>query len=335
MYQVDNQYAVLSMPSPGAAGPNPDGFFKYNTPVSQAWINAAQQELVNVVTGASLSLDKSNFGQLLAAIQQLIITGGVSPGIGSIVEDTNPHLGGNLKLNGFNIISIANGNIVITANGTGFISLNATNILIGRDLQHRGDTDNLIRFDTDIIEFRTGGASRIDISTAGVRLGAANVRVNAILDQDNMSSDSAVALITQQSAKAYADAKLAAVSNNKQMYFNGSAFGTNAIAITSYNWFYNGPGSIRMRRAGTISNFYTTGSWNSGAAGIPATISFTLQVNGVDATPTVTLTPTTRISQDLTHSVAVNAGDDVRVRLTTSGAVSGGTYNVFYGFLLT
>ena len=50
-------------------------------------------------------------------------------GIGNVVEDLTPQLGGNLDVNGLSIVSVSNGNIVITPNGTGTIQLNgSTNV---------------------------------------------------------------------------------------------------------------------------------------------------------------------------------------------------------------
>jgi hypothetical protein len=52
------------------------------------------------------------------------ISGG---GISNLVEDTTPQLGGNLDVNGRNIISTNNGNIGIGTSGTGAIFLQSTN----------------------------------------------------------------------------------------------------------------------------------------------------------------------------------------------------------------
>lgn len=44
-------------------------------------------------------------------------------GIGNVIEDTTPQLGGSLDVNGQSIVSVSNGNITITPNGTGTIVL--------------------------------------------------------------------------------------------------------------------------------------------------------------------------------------------------------------------
>jgi hypothetical protein len=50
-------------------------------------------------------------------------TWGTGAGIGNVVEDTTPQLGGNLDVNGNAIVSASNGDIAITPNGTGSIIL--------------------------------------------------------------------------------------------------------------------------------------------------------------------------------------------------------------------
>jgi hypothetical protein len=74
---------------------------------------------------------------------------------------------------------------------------------------------------------QTGGASRLSINDVGVLLGGANARVTTILDEDNMASNSATALATQQSIKAYVDASGGggiggSIANTQVAYGNGT-----------------------------------------------------------------------------------------------------------------
>ena len=100
----------------------------------------------------------------------------------------------------------SSGNIHVTGSIISANDISAANLTITDDIIHAGDTNNLISFGTDTQDFQTGGSSRLDISDSGVRLGGANARVTTILDEDNMASDSATSLATQQSIKAYVDA---------------------------------------------------------------------------------------------------------------------------------
>src|SRR5687767_6482751 len=82
MYRIDNATAATSIPTPGVAGPKPDGFFTIGDPatavpatiVDADWLNAIQEEICNVITAASIPLSKTTRTQLLSAIQ-LIATG--------------------------------------------------------------------------------------------------------------------------------------------------------------------------------------------------------------------------------------------------------------------
>lgn len=138
----------------------------------------------------------------------------------------------NININGNTISSTdVNGNVIINPNGTGSIDLSSDIVLIGQAIQHSGDTNNQIIFGADTQDFQTGGASRLDISDTGVRMGGANSRVTTILDEDNMVSDSPTALATQQSIKAYVDAIAAAFNT----VFSARLASTVALTVTYNN----------------------------------------------------------------------------------------------------
>ena len=52
-----------------------------------------------------------------------ILTLAIGTGIANVVEDTTPQLGGNLDVNGNNIVSTSNGAINIVPNGSGLVSI--------------------------------------------------------------------------------------------------------------------------------------------------------------------------------------------------------------------
>lgn len=80
MHKVDSATAATVQPAIGPVGPKPGGFFTEANPslgiaatkVDQAWLNAVQNEICNVITGAGLTLDKSLQNQLYTAINTLI-----------------------------------------------------------------------------------------------------------------------------------------------------------------------------------------------------------------------------------------------------------------------
>ncbi len=77
-------------------------------------------------------------------------------------------------------------------------------------ITHIGDTDTYHFFTPDAQGLVTGGTNRLGITNSGIQLGAANAIVTTILDEDDLTSDSATALATQQSIKAYIDTTIAA-----------------------------------------------------------------------------------------------------------------------------
>lgn len=102
--------------------------------------------------------------------------------------------------------------------GTGssptFTGLSLTGTLdVAADIIHTGDTNNKITFTTDTQTYQTGGSTRMDITDSGVQLGGSGARVTTILDEDTLSSDSATALATQQSIKAYVDGQSTGMNN--------------------------------------------------------------------------------------------------------------------------
>lgn len=90
---------------------------------------------------------------------------------------------------------------------------------------------------TAVIYFDGGGAGAVAANVFNnayfdsLRLGS--VSVTAILDEDNMASDSATALATQQSIKAYVDAAAAAQNELSEVLGNGNTTGGTDIAVSS------------------------------------------------------------------------------------------------------
>jgi hypothetical protein len=90
---------------------------------------------------------------------------------------------------------------------------------------------------TAVVFFDGGGAGAVAANVFNnaffdsLRLGG--VSVTAILDEDNMASDSATALATQQSIKAYVDAQVGANNELSEVLANGNTSGGNDIQMTT------------------------------------------------------------------------------------------------------
>ena len=119
----------------------------------------------------------------------------LSSGLVNVVEDTTPQLGGDLDLNGNSITSPDGTDSVSIPNGS--------------------------------VDISTNSSSRVDITDSGVRLGGSGARVTTILDEDTMSSNSATALATQQSIKAYVESFIDKTLYVEENQPNGTNGGSN------------------------------------------------------------------------------------------------------------
>ena len=129
--------------------------------------------------------------------------------------------------------------------------------------------------------------------TTSLQLGTSTV-VTAVLDEDNMASDSATSLATQQSIKAYVDAQVTA----QDLDFAGDS-GTGSIDLDSQS----------LTVAGTANEIETTASGQ------------TLTVGLRDA-----VTVTTSVTTPLVQATNVNANDGTW-QLVTIADTTGQTDN--------
>lgn len=80
MFRIDNSTATATLAAATGAGPNPDSYFTDGDPatsvpatvVTAEWLNMMQEEVVNVITGAGLTLDKADRTQLRAALSAMM-----------------------------------------------------------------------------------------------------------------------------------------------------------------------------------------------------------------------------------------------------------------------
>ena len=93
MFRIDGANATDTLPAASDPGPNPDGYFREGnqqqgidpTRVGAEWLNMVQEEIATVVE-SNEALDKSDRGQLLAAIQALIASSVVSVPVGMVSQ---------------------------------------------------------------------------------------------------------------------------------------------------------------------------------------------------------------------------------------------------------
>ena len=128
-----------------------------------------------------------------------------------IVNDTSPQLGGNLDVNGQDIVSTSNADIDIIPNGTGDVNLGADTVQIGDNnanatLTTQGTGDLILNTNNGTnsgnITIADGANGNIDISTNGT--GAIKFNDLAYIPQQALTSSSnATAWDTQAKPNAY------------------------------------------------------------------------------------------------------------------------------------
>jgi hypothetical protein len=113
-------------------------------------------------------------------------------------------LDANLDVNGYNITTgVTNGDITLVQNGTGNIVLGSLSVN-GSEITSTDSTQVTVKEKLRV----TGALETVGAATLSTSLTlASGATVTAILDEDTMTSDSATALATQQSIKAYIDAQ--------------------------------------------------------------------------------------------------------------------------------
>ena len=117
-------------------------------------------------------------------------------------HDSSPKLAGNLDTNNNSITTdVTNGNVTLTANGTGSIVLNGLKV---KGTTLFSDDSSAISINESLIVDGTASVSGALSSATSLAL-ATGATVTGIADEDDMSSDSATLLATQQSIKKYVD----------------------------------------------------------------------------------------------------------------------------------
>lgn len=77
MYRIDNSTAVATLPTPGAVGPNPNGYFTKGDPASgipativdDDWANAVQEAICQAITSDGTVLSKTDNTQLAVKLR--------------------------------------------------------------------------------------------------------------------------------------------------------------------------------------------------------------------------------------------------------------------------
>lgn len=345
MHRIDNKSAAKVMPVIGAIGPHPNHYFTHGDPLTNVmatqvdhdFLNSIQENICYAIEQLGTVLDKADSTQLYDAIQQYIAIGPIGGGGGGLTNvqgDLHPKLGGNLNVNGHSIVSSSSDLILYGYN----IDLGNLNVYVKSTLV---GIYNKIIFDASAQDYLLNDVSILDINSSGLRLGAAGARVNKILDDDTMSANDNTALVTQQSAKAYANSqtnKPYYLTVIKSAYAGGSDpratitgsgtiparyFLDGGLLASTPSGGYHSYAALQMPRNATISNlkFFSSNTWSVSTS--TDIIEACLFVNGVATALKVTMVTNAGAPnvEDTTHSINVNAGDFLEINLinTKSG----------------
>jgi len=168
--------------------------------------------------------------------------------------------------------------------------------------------------------------------------GTGAVSVTNILDEDNMASDSATALSTQQSIKAYVDAQVGSFDTLAEVLAQGNTTGGTDIVVSVDDVISMDNGT------NLLPSLTTTGDLNTGlyfpaADEVGLTVAGTQRLNvnatGVDITGTVTATGTSVFaSLDISGDIDVDGTTNLDI-VDIDGAVNMATTALVTGVLTT
>jgi hypothetical protein len=198
--------------------------------------------------------------------------------INNVSEDSSPQLGGNLDLNGNDIVTTSNADIELAANGTGkvvvkgntnpgTIVLNCENNSHGQTVKaqpHSASVTNTLTLPAGGDQEIVGTAATQTLTNKTLTSPVLNTGVSgtAILDEDNMASNSATQLATQQSIKAYVDANSGGGGGSSiTVQDEGSALST---AATTINFVGSG---VTASGTGATKTITISGSGGSASTG--------------------------------------------------------------------
>jgi hypothetical protein len=152
-------------------------------------------------------------------------------------------LDANMDVNNYAITTgVTNGDVTITPNGTGSIKLGAMKF-VGTTMS--SDDSTQITLAENIQTTGTLNVSGATTLATSLTL-ASGATVTSILDEDAMGSDSATALATQQSIKAYVDSQVTA----QDLDFQGDSGGALAVDLDSQTFTIAGGTGIDTAGSG-------------------------------------------------------------------------------------
>ena len=231
-------------------------------------------------------------------------------------------LDANLDVSTFAITTgVTNGDITVTPNGTGSIKLGAMKF-VGTTMSSDDSTQITIAENIQTTgTMNVGGAATLSTSLAL----ASGATVTAILDEDAMGTNSATALATQQSIKAYVDSQVTA----SDLDFQGDSGGALSVDLDSQTFTVTGGTGIDTSGSGqtltvAIDSTVTT---LTGSQTLTNKVLTSPTINGATMTGNVTVDNLifndTDISTASNGNLTLNPGGTGTIQLHANTAVTG------------
>jgi hypothetical protein len=194
-----------------------------------------------------------------------------------------------------NLVAPSNADLTLTTSGTGSIVLNDLTIADNSISTNRSNDD---------LQINASGTGTVILEN--LKIGTSGSTVTTILDEDNMSSDSATSLATQQSIKAYVDSEVGAVSTNAISQLNSN------VTVAD-----SGSGTITVTvDASTIGTFTSSGLQLGGSG---ARVTTVLDEDGFDSNSNTSLATQQSIKAYVDAQITA---EDLDFQADSGGALS-------------
>tara|TARA_A100001011_G_scaffold290636_1_gene302102 strand:- start:10638 stop:13904 length:3267 start_codon:yes stop_codon:yes gene_type:complete len=194
-----------------------------------------------------------------------------------------------------NLVAPSNADLTLTTSGTGSIVLNDLTIADNSISTNRSNDD---------LQINASGTGTVILEN--LKIGTSGSTVTTILDEDNMSSDSATSLATQQSIKAYVDSEVGAVSTTAISQLNSN------VTVAD-----SGSGTITVTvDASTIGTFTSSGLQLGGSG---ARVTTVLDEDGFDSNSNTSLATQQSIKAYVDAQITA---EDLDFQADSGGALS-------------
>ena len=237
-------------------------------------------------------------------------------------------LDANLDVSTFAITTgVTNGDITVTPNGTGSIKLGAMKF-VGTTLS--SDDSTIININEGLVVDGTASVSGATTLSGTLSVGtslalATGATVTGILDEDNMASDSATQLATQQSIKAYVDSQVTA----QDLDLAGDS-GTGAVDLDSQSLtIAGGTGLTSVAGSQTVTlNIDSTVATLTGSQTLTNKILTAPTINAATMTGTVTVDSISMADNTITTNASnanleLDASGTGQIRIIPNATVVG------------